>query len=327
MQQGDEMSQMGTTLKGLQDTTLLVPWREWMQDGSEPDFTTWLEHLEAALPAHVEHCREEERRLGALWQHMVPKLAQFLPDEITHVVSAQLDASARRGAAEALCDLVQLERVRIAALQSPPPAHTVDELTLRRLLDGITADRATIGRALTAEVLETLCSIALDLEVTERRVGDAGGPITETLADLREHVISAATMLRALPGQLRSQPTPHEPASAAVSRCLARYGATLETSLEWQGDDPRDAESASALHWVVEEMLHHLHSCTAGALTLNVDTRSGVHAVLWTPAPALAMADGEPDWLLRSRLRLQLAGGSLALVPVAEGSCAEIHLP
>jgi hypothetical protein len=324
MQQGDDMSR---TLHGLQDTELLAPWRAWMQDGSQPGLGSWLEHLEAELPAHVEHCREEERRLATLWQHMVPKLDQFLPDEIAHVVSAQLDASARRGAAEALCDMVQLERARLDGLQPATQGHAVDEPTLRRLLDGITADRATIGRALTGEVLETLCSIALDLEVTERRLGDAGGSITETLADLREHVIAAANMLRALPGQGSTQPRAHEPASAAVARCLARYNATLETGVDWQGDDPEQAESTAALLWVVEEVMHHLHGCTAGRMALRVDARHGVRATLWTPSPALSMTDTEPDWMLRSRLRLQLAEGSIGAVRVASGSCVEVLLP
>ena len=139
----------------------MAPWLSWI---SSPDGGTataqnvleWLERLEAELPQHAAACQEDELRLAALWQHMVPKLTDFLPEEVGHVVSAQLEAAARRGAADALVNMVRVERNRLTNSE-PLTAESeaaVDSLTLRRLLDGIAVDRASTGRAAISEALE-----------------------------------------------------------------------------------------------------------------------------------------------------------------------------
>ena len=74
--------------------------------------------------------------------------------------------------------MVRAERNR---LTNSEPANAdseaaVDSHTLRRLLDGIAVDRASTGRAAISEALETLCSIALELELTERRIGSGSAP-------------------------------------------------------------------------------------------------------------------------------------------------------
>jgi hypothetical protein len=319
-------------LESLADRAGVQPWSEWITGTgagtNEHALLAWLEHLDQSLPQRAAECREDEQRLATLWQHMVPKLGQFLPDEVTHVVASQLEASARRGAAEALIDMVQLERQRlgdrVAMHREDGP---LDESTLRRLLDGIASDRATTGRALTAEVLETLCSITLDLEVTERRVGDSGNQLTETLADLRAHVIEAADGLRALPVNVAVRTQANEQIMLAVNRCLERFAGTLETSLDWRGPEPSNAESASAAVWVLQELLHHLHSCTAGFASFTVEVGTRMQVLVVTPSNAFSVTDGEPDWLLRSRLRLQLAGGTISRVHVADGTAVEIDLP
>jgi hypothetical protein len=324
MSAGDVVA-MGTADDTLSELASGALWHDWLNGpGSGEGLDTWLQRLAAALPDHVTECREEELRLAALWQHMLPKLAQFLPGEITHMVQAQLDASARRGAAEALAGMVRAERTRLAG---GAPSGVIDDHTLLRLLDGIASDRVTTGRALTAEVLETLCSIALDLELTERRVGDSNDYITEMLTDLRSHVTGAAEMLRRLPGNVAVLPEASEAVSAAVGRSLTRYAETLETRLEWRGGEPPHAEAAAALVWVVQELLHHLHGCTAGSTAMFVTAGTPLRVTVHTPSDALAPKSPEPDWLLRSRLRLQLAGGTITASAVADGSQVEFQIP
>lgn len=311
--------------------TVSAPWHEWIEASDAPSTAAvagWLDRLETELPAHAEACREDEQRLETLWRHMVPKLDQFRPDEISHIVEAQLDAAARRGAADALVDLVRLERRRLSArdgFEAPPPS--VDSETLRRLLDGITADRTSTGRAVVAEVLETLCSIALDLEITERRVASESAPIGDTLADLRNHVISAATTLRALPGNIDVRPHADEQLVAAVRRCLSRYATNLEAQLEWSGGEPENRESSSAALWVIQEVLHHLHAQTAGWADVDLRTDDGLVLVVTTPSQALTTGTVEPDWMLRCRLRLQLAGGTIRTRAGADASAIEVRLP
>jgi hypothetical protein len=310
------------------------PWLSWI---SSPDGGTataqnvleWLERLEAELPQHAAACQEDELRLAALWQHMVPKLTDFLPEEVGHVVSAQLEAAARRGAADALVNMVRVERNRLTnSEQLTAESETaVDSHTLRRLLDGIAVDRASTGRAAIAEALETLCSIALELELTERRLGSGSAP-SETLADLRDHVTTAATTLRTLPNNVQVRTQADEPLSVAIGRCLSRYSGSLDAGLDW---DDRYAEisleSSAALVWVLQELLHHLHGAFAGWVHVTVTTESGVTMTVATQSRTLAVAGHEPDWMLRCRLRLQLAGGTIQEVPDDEGSAVEVTLP
>jgi hypothetical protein len=315
-----------------------APWLSWIgaSDGDPDSLSTvlvWLERLEGELPEHADACRDEEVRLGALWRHMVPKLAQFLPEEISHVVSAQLDAAARRGAANALVDLVRAERRRLASANTLTPgveenaASGVDAGTLRRLLEGIATDRASTGRAAVAEALETLCSIALELELTERRLGAGSSAIGETLTSLRDHVTEAAHTLRALPNNVQVRPQTDEQLEVAVRRCLGRYTGTLEARLDWSGGEPENRESASALLWVLQELLHHLHGSVAGWVTVTVEVQPSIQMTLTTPTASFHAGDVEPDWLLRGRLRLQLAGGWIRELPQENGSAVEVWLP
>jgi hypothetical protein len=310
------------------------PWVTWIAapDGgpaSAQGVLEWLERLHAELPQHAAACQDDELRLAALWRHMVPKLTEFLPDEVGHVVSAQLEAAARRGAADALVEMVRVERDRLTLADhaGPESAPAVDSETLRRLLDGIATDRASTGRAAIAEALETLCSIALELELTERRLGSGSAP-SETLADLRDHVTLAAATLRSLPNNVQVRTQADEQLSVAVHRCLSRYSGTLDAELDWQDEGAQvSAESAAALLWALQEVLHHLHGGMAGWVRVTVSTAPGVTMTLTTPSTSIASSGREPDWMLRCRLRLQLAGGHIRDIPVDEGSSVEVTLP
>jgi hypothetical protein len=310
------------------------PWVSWITSPEGGAVSTqsvldWLERLDAELPQHAAACQDDELRLAALWRHMVPKLTEFLPDEVGHVVSAQLEAAARRGAADALVEMVRVERHRLAAADHAlaEPEAAVDSETLRRLLDGIATDRASTGRAAIAEALETLCSIALELELTERRLG-SGSPPSETLADLRDHVTKAAATLRGLPNNVQVRTQSDEQLSVAVRRCLSRYSGALEAALEWEDSEaPVGAESAAALLWVLQELLHHLHGGMAGWVQVTVTSAPELTMALATPSTSLATSGREPDWMLRCRLRLQLAGGEIREVPADNGSRVLVTLP
>jgi hypothetical protein len=316
-----------------------APWTEWIGDavenGAALTHSQWLAELEKTLAAHVADSHYEETRLSALWEHMKPKLAEFLPQEVAHVIDEQRAAAARRGAAEALLLLVRLDRHQAGgeALPAVVPAHAledggVDSVTLSRLLDSFTADRAATGRSVVAQVLETLCSITLDLEVSERRMGGNGGRMHDTLSDLRNHVSEAAIMLRALPNSMKVHTETGEQLAVAVSRCVGRYAGSMDAHLEWFGGDPLRADTAGALVWLLEDLLHHLYQSVAGSasITVTVDNAQTTLTVR-TPSNAFAAGDAEPDWLLRSRLRAQLAGGEIRAGDSAPGSAVEVWLP
>ncbi|MBV8300809.1 MAG: hypothetical protein JOY68_02680 [Candidatus Dormibacteraeota bacterium] len=205
--------------------------------------------------------------------------------------------------------------------------RVIDERTLRRLLDGYPEERSATGRAFCGDVLETLCAIVLELEVTERGVGAKSVKISRALAELRAHVCSAAETLRMLSETDTLAAENRESIRAFVTRVVARHGAAFDTHLAWIGGDPERTESGRALVWVVDELLHHLRSRLAGSASLDVDTSDGVEARLSTPSGALAVHSGEPEWLLRCRLRLALAAGSIQVQQLAEGTCVEILLP
>jgi hypothetical protein len=312
-----------------------TPWRSWIAGDDAvlpvlPTVQEWLERLEEQLAGHAAASHDDEARLAALWSHMVPKLSHFLPDEISHVVAAQLHAAARRGAADALAELVSAERRRLGEIAVAPATGAddgVDAATLRGLLDGIAADRATTARVVIAEALETLCSIALDLELTERRLSSGTAKLGETLSDLRNHITTAAATLRALPNNVEVRPAADEQLAGAVRRCLDRYSGALTAALSWSGAGRENPESSAALLWVLQELLHRLHGTLAGYVEVSVDVDPGVTMRVFTPSGAFQLHGAEPDWLLRCRLRLKLAGGSIHQVAADGGSCLEVWLP
>jgi hypothetical protein len=318
-----------------QTTSDAAPWRSWIAGDDRdlpvlPTVQEWLERLEEQLSAHAAASHEDEARLAALWSHMVPKLGNFLPDEISHVVTAQLNAAAKRGAADALAELVSAERRRLGDIAVAPVSSVgdgVDAATLRGLLEGIATDRATTGRVVIAEALETLCSIALDLELTERRLNSGAAKIGETLADLRDHITTAAATLRALPNNVAVRPEADEQLAGAVGRCLDRYSGALTAKLSWSGAGRENPEASAALLWVLQELLHRLHGTLAGCVEVSVDVGPNMTMRVFTPSGAFQVQGGEPDWLLRCRLRLKLAGGSIHEVAADGGSCLEVWLP
>jgi len=291
------------------------------------DLVEWLDLLEADLADEVRTSRADDARATALWQHIAPRLEHLRPEEVSTAVAEHIAAAARCRAAEAQLELVRAQRERLATTPAPPQLE-VDAGTLRQLLDSLITDRSKTGASYAADVLETLCSLTLDLEVTERLVHQDPTSVPKALADLRNHISAAATMLRALPSQVDVYPEETEHLASAVNRCLFRYAGSLQAELSWAGGEPSSDEAASALVWVLQELLHHLHGVTAGwaAVSVSVDA-GGVTMRVSTPSGALAPAAAEPDWWLRSRLRLALAGGTIRCGGSAESSWAEAMLP
>ncbi len=287
----------------------------------------WLDELESQLAERATLLAEEEAQATAVWCHMLKALQRFRAEEVDDVVNTQLDAARKRGALEALQAIVSVEREQLAH-RPAAAASMADGATIRRLLESLTRDRALTGRALTGEVLETLCSIALDLELTERRVGHDPASIAHALTDLRGHITTAAHMVRALPDHVQVRAESGEELAFAVRRCLTRYAGTLEVELTWSGGEAVTPESESALLWVLQEILQHLHQALAGwaKVSVRVDGH-GIAMRVETPTLALAATTAEPDWLLRSRLRLELAGGSVASTTSGKSSYADVTLP
>lgn len=303
-----------------------MSWTELLQP-PQGDIRPWLDQLDAQLAQQAAAFGDEEAQAHAVWCHMSNALHRFRPEEIDDIVNAKLEAARKRGGVEALQAIVRVEREYLA--QQPPASNGAgaDTNTVRRLLDSLSTDRVLTGRALTGEVLETLCSIALDLELTERRVGHDPATIAQALTDLRGHITTAAHTVRALPDHVQVRSEAGEALAFAVRRCLMRYAGTLEAELTWSGGEAGSAESASALLWVLQEILHHLHQTVAGwaKVSVRVDEH-GIAMRVETPSPALAVSGAEPDWLLRSKLRLELVGGHITSAAAGNSSYADVDL-
>jgi len=313
--------------------THLGPWHEWLEapgqdvpEGSPP--VAWLDRLEVELPRHAAACHDDENRLIAQWQHMLPILTEFFPREIERVVASLLAAAARRGAADALVDMVRAERLRLTAQHADLPAPLpAEDAALRRLLHGVHDDRVATSRSVTGDMLEALCSIALDLEVTEKRAGSHDDDVRHSLEDLHAHVTQAAESLRLLPNNVEVRVAADDDVPTLASRCTARYANRLDVQLQWSGGEPFTTESAEALLFVLEEALSHLRNATAGSASVDVSVGPDMILTIWTPSPAFETSDDEPLWLLRSRMRVQLAGGWVEPTTGADGSSLVVRLP
>jgi signal transduction histidine kinase len=313
--------------EALAPTDSHIPWDEWLER-PDTDLATWLADLDAQLTTRAASLSEEEAQATALWCHMSKGLHRFRPEEVEDVVNAQLHAARRCAALEALRVIVRVEREHLAESGRTAPDTIQDSVTMRKLLESLATDRMITGRALTGEVLETLCSIALDLELTERRVGHDPASISQALTDLRGHTTTAAHMVRALPDHVQVRAETGEELAFAVRRCLVRYSGSLEVELTWSGGEAGSAESASALLWVLQEVLHHLHHAVAGWAKVTVRSDSqGIAMRVETPSPALTVSRSEPGWLLRSRLRLELAGGSISAAASGESTYVDVRIP
>ena len=305
-----------------------APWSEWL-DRPNGSLGAWLDQLDTQLAARAATLADDEAQAKALWCHMAKGLHRFRPEEIEDVMTAQLDAARSSSALAALRSLVEIERAHLEeAGDAVTPSTVADAAMMRRLLESLAYDRTITGRALTGEVLETLCSIALDLELTERRVGHDPASIAQALADLRSHITTAAHMVRALPDNVQVRAEAGEELTFAVRRCLVRYSGSLEVELTWSGGEAASSESAAALLWVLQEILHHLHHAVAGwaKVTVRVDAE-GIAMRAETPSMALAVSSTEPDWLLRSKLRLELAGGAIFTAASGASSYVDVRLP
>lgn len=292
------------------------------------DLQEWLDELDVALLQQWRALDDEEAQAEAVWRHMSNALHRFRAQEVEDILDTKLDVARRRGSVEAMREMVRIEREYLAHRPPATDAVAADSATLRRLLESITRDRSLTGRALTGEVLETMCSIALDLELTERRVGHDPATIAQALADLRGHITTAAKTVRGLPDHVQVRSETGEALAFAVRRCLVRYSGSLEVELTWSGGEAASPESAAALLWVLQEILHHLHQAVAGwaKVSVRVDEH-GIAMRIETPTPALAAKGPEPDWMLRSTLRLSLAGGHISGASAGTSSYVDVALP
>lgn len=309
------------------------PWDEWLAESSasavaDPSSQTWLDRLAAELPVHAIACRDDEAQLAAVFQNMLPALSAFRPSEVDDVVAQRIAAAARRGAAEALLELVRVERARVNAEQE---AELETEFSgaraLRRLLDGIHLERGALTRKASAELLEMLCALALDLEITEHRAAEAAPEAHTALVEMRRHITETAESIRSLPSNVDVPDETDGTLPGAVNQSLARYRRSLDVALTWRGEDIMSLESANALLWVVDELLNQLRHAKAVSAEFDVTVDHTVTLLVTTPSQAFSVDDIEPQWLLRTQLRLQLAGGDLSVRTDGEGTGVEAVLP
>lgn len=280
----------------------------WSGDGETTSVAAWLGWLRREAEARLAECRQEEQQLEQLWQHIVSHSDQLRPHELQRLVEELIHAASRTTAATTAAEVAAAAAVHD---QHPAarPTPLIDEDVLRRLLDGIAADRSATAVSLVRDVLELLCSMTLDLELTERRVGTAAGDAGHALSDLRSHVTAAASRLRALPTPATPLLSSGEQLAVVVRRVLGAYAGSLEIGLEWYGGDPQRVETSAAMLWVMQELVHHLHSTLAGRCDVMVRVEESVTQLTVSTPSAAFDPTGDPEWLLRTQLRVELAGG------------------
>ncbi|MFN2582771.1 MAG: hypothetical protein ABR498_08540 [Candidatus Dormibacteria bacterium] len=292
----------------------------------------WLAWLHREAEVRLAQCRDDEDHLDHLWQEILQHADQARPDELRRIVDERVRAASRTAAAATAVEVASEAARQVSGGERSTvldARSVVDAQVLRRLLGGIASDRATTALAVGRDVLEMLCSITLELEVAERRVGKEFGTGAHALGDLRGHISDAATRLRALPSPSALRPDAGEQLAVVVRRTLATYGGSLEIGLEWAGGEPRRGESAVATVWVLQELVHELHGSFAGRcdISVRIDASGAVILRVSSPSRALRAGDDEPDWLLRTRLRVQLAGGSVETTDDASSSAVVVRLP
>ena len=311
----------------------VAPWDEWLAESTEaaladPSSETWLDRLAAELPVHAITCRDDESQLASAWEHMLPALSAFKPSEVDDLMSQRIAAAARRGAAEALLELVRVERARVSAEQEVELETEFSGVrALRRLLDGIQLERVALTRKATGELLEMLCALALDLETTERTASDGAPGVHDALTEMRAHIVNSAAALRTLPANIDPPDNVDGSLTGALHQVVARYSGRIDVDVTWNGDDIMSVESATAFLWVVEELLNQARHAQTAQVFLEVSVDHAVTFTVTTPSQAYALDDIEPQWLLRSQLRLQLAGGDLSVLTGDAGTGVEAALP
>jgi hypothetical protein len=282
----------------------------------------WLEIARSVLSARASRNRDELQRLSSQWVHLSRNLARFRAEEVAALVEAQARVRERIAGDETACHLIRLVSAHLEGWERAPDAVApgdaggADRELMRRLLDGAAEDRARSAHALLEGLLERLAGLALDMEVVQREVDHEPHRAAETVRALQDRLTGVVEDLRGLPGTAVVAPLDGEPLHATLRRCLERYQPGVAPDLAWTGGEPADPEVRAAVLWVVQEFL--AGSTAAGGRAPRVSlANGGDEVVLRLTAEVPGGADGaaEPGWVLRSRTRAAVAGGTLAAVP------------
>ena len=209
------------------------------------------------------------------------------------------------------------------------PAPPADVELVRRLLDEASADRARSARALLESVLETLCTVVLDMEVVQRQVTREPHASAEVFRGLQDRLTAVVDDLRTLPDTDVIEPLPHEPLNGTLRRCVERHRARLQAEFAWSGGEAASDEVRRAATWVVEEFLStasHAGASHAG-VALGADAETLLLRLTATAALAADDAGVETGWILRCRARAAVAGGTLAVERAPDSCALELRFP
>jgi hypothetical protein len=294
------------------------------QGSSLAPYLAWLEASRAALAARITAHRGELERIASQWVHVVLNVARLTPEEITSIHEDQVRL--REGIAVDLAwdRLLGIERERVAAWAEAPGGALTDPSLVRRLLDDVVAERAQLVAQLVTSSIDALAGLSLDLDLAQRRITRDPTAIVAEFAALRERLSAVGEELRELPDAVDIRQLTGEALVATLRRCVERYQNRLEVTVDWNGGEVGDAETAAAIAWVLQECLHHLGRGAPArvAVTVDVGGAAGV-ALRIAAASAELLPDGYPAWLVRSRARVAIASGRLLCGRDGEGTFVE----
>jgi hypothetical protein len=290
-------------------------------------YIAWLSGAAEVLSRRVEANGAELDRLASEWDHVVRNLERLRPEEIRSVAEAQARLREVMAADRALHEHVELQRRQVAAWAEALGGPLTDPELVGRLLDGAAAERARVTAEMFELTAEAIAGAVLDLEVVRREALREPERAAVGLFEAGRRLTGAAEGLRELARAADLRPRPDEPLPTALRRCAEALGPHVRAEVVWTGPQAVEPRAATAIPAVVEECLRHLATIpdTEVQVTVTVEPGGAAAVRVTTPGRGLLPVEDE-SWLVRSRARAALAGGSLSCGPTDGGTFVELNL-
>jgi signal transduction histidine kinase len=297
-------------------------------------YLSWLDTARSVLGARSARNRDELQRVNSQWVLAQRHLTLLRPEEVTSLVEGQARLRERIAADDTVCHLLRTIGNHLATWAASAPAQEMllpaaDLDLVRRLLDESAEERARAGRELMGTVLETLCSITLDMEVVQRQAEHHPELAPRAVRDLQTRIADMVEDLRDLPHTQLVTPDPGEPLHATLRRCVDQHQSRLAVDLAWSGGEGASGQVGSAAAWITQEFLVAAarHGARAAGIALRLSEQRTV-VTLTADAGVAEVAGGvEPGWLLRCRARAAVAGGGLSVESSPQRCAVEVRFP
>ena len=324
-----------------------VQWSGWLQALHPPDparanaadIEAWLARVQSQLQRRREGYAEAVGDLDRAWQALLHSEQVPTPQALAQVVSGLRSSVEHLGAADAMLALLSLFGGLVAALgvtsvELPPhPVDLVQQTTgaisaadALGLLASVSADRNRLTSLAAGDLLDVLAKVVLALEDAERDIAADPSITHAAFEELHRHIVRSADQLRHL-FQPVSLAHSRQGLTIAIRECIKSVRG-IAVELDLRGPEVATLENTEALVWTLQELLHHIRSATAERVTVVVQgDANGSTTLIASAGPrAFSAESGEPSWLLRSRVRMAVVGGSVVLKSGKAASSVEIRV-